>query len=564
MLLAFVFVFGTLELVSLRFSSATWDEPGNLAAGYAALSAGDYRPAIEHPPLARLWAALPLTLMSDVKFNSQSLDAQRPEAVAFPGPFALGHRFLYETNAGDRVLYPARCMIVILGVLLGAMVFFWAAEWRGFRAGVIALTIYTLEPNLAAHGVLVTTDLAVTCFMFGTVYFLWRTARNATGGNLAGLTLFFTSALLTKFSALLLVPIVGLLLIALAWQRRTLTSGSVLRIGALLVAATWAGVWLAYGFRYAPSATPGWLFSLHTYPPIVSAVPTLASIVGWIDGHHLLPNAYIQGFLHGQGLLLGKTGFLAGKFSDEGWWYYFPAAILMKTPLAILALVFAGIWMWVKKRQVFNLDGEAFVVVPIIVFLGVAMTSDLNIGLRHVLPIYPFLILLAATAGDAIVSQRAQVGRLVLGAALVAGLAEGARAYPGNLAFFNTLVGGPSNGFRYLADSNVDWGQDLKTLKRWMDRQGVDHVNLAYFGTAEPAFYGIRSTPIWGTTIPGLPSSRIGPPSLPGYVAISVTLLDGVPFAPAQRDFYKVLRDQAPVADLGGSIRVYWVERPFW
>jgi hypothetical protein len=210
------------------------------------------------------------------------------------------------------------------------------------------------------------------------------------------------------------------------------------------------------------------------------------------------------------------------------------------------------------------MEGEAFIVLPIVVFMMAAMTSALNIGLRHILPIYPFVIVLAALAADHLLRRRATSARWI-GAALVGVAAlEFATVYPNNLAFFNRLAGGPSNGYRYLADSNIDWGQDLKPLKAWMDRSNVAHINLAYFGVADPAYYGIDCTYMGGTTIPGVAPAKLAAPRLPGYVAVSATLLDGVPFGERDRDFYKPLRDRQPAADIGGSIKVYWVERPWW
>jgi hypothetical protein len=152
-------------------------------------------------------------------------------------------------------------------------------------------------------------------------------------------------------------------------------------------------------------------------------------------------------------------------------------------------------------------------------------------------------------------------GPLIVACVLLLGIAEYAVAYPNTLAFFNAFAGGGGNGFRFLADSNVDWGQDLKPLKKWMDANGIQHINLGYFGTAAPKYYGIDCTYLWGTILPDDP---VGPPRLPGYVAISVNLLNGVSFPPEQRDFYKPLRDREPAADIGHSIRVYRVEQPWW
>jgi len=577
-LLAFAVVFVCLQVWSYTRTSATWDEPGGLAAGYAALTSRDYRPAIEHPPLTRLWAALPLLTMTGVTFDAKALDAARPEVLAFQGPFEIGHRFLYKDNdslrqaqaatrvstGADGLLYRARFMNVLIGVVLGLLLFCWVGEWLGFRAAVVALALYTIEPNIAAHSSLVTTDLGVTSFMFGAVYFLWRTSRRVTAWNTAGLVVCFVLAVLSKFSAAILGPVILVLMAMIAWRRGTLSVAGATGVVALLTVATWLGVWAAYGFRYAPSSTPDWLFALHHHPAVRQAVPTIAALIGWIDGHHLLPNAFSQGFLHGQGLVQGRPTFLAGSYSNFGWWYYFPVAFLLKTPLALLALFFMGVVVSLIRGRIVSLDGEAFVVVPIVLFLGVAMTSTLNIGLRHILPIYPFVIVFAALASSALFEGRSRNGPTICAALLAVGLLEFSSVYPNNLAFFNRAVGGPSNGFRWLADSNVDWGQDLKPLKGWMDANHVTHINLAYFGVADPAYYGIDCTYMGGTTIPGVTPSMMRPPRLPGYAAVSVTLLDGVPFAERDRDFYKPLRDRTPAADIGGSIRVYWVEEPWW
>jgi hypothetical protein len=562
--LTFALVFVALQVGSYTRASATWDEPGSLAAGYAAITARDYRPAIEHPPLTRMWAALPLQTLPAIAIDTHALDSVSPEALAFQGPFEMGHRFLYRDNDADRLLYRARFMTVLLGVVLGLLLFSWIGEWLGFRTAVLALALYTIEPNIAAHSSLVTTDLGLTCFIFGAIYFLWRTARRVTPGNVAAMVLCVVLAILSKFSAAILGPVIVMLIAMLAMRRRTFSLASAAALVALLAAASWVGIWAAYGFRYTPSSSPEWLFALHAQPAVQRAVPALAAVVGWIDAHHLLPNAFSEGFLHGQGLVQGRPSFLAGSYSNFGWWYYFPVAFLVKTPLAVLAFTLIGIVATIRRGRILALDGEAFIIVPVVLFLSVAMTSALNIGVRHILPIYPFVIALASLGGRTLVEGTAKHGPQICAALLAAGVLEFASVYPNNLAFFNRAVGGPSQGFRYLADSNIDWGQDLKPLKGWMDRNGVAHINLAYFGVADPAYYGIDCTYMGGTTIPGVTPALMAPPRLPGYVAVSVTLLNGVPFGERDRDFYKPLREREPVADIGGSIRVYWVEQGWW
>jgi len=198
--------------------------------------------------------------------------------------------------------------------------------------------------------------------------------------------------------------------------------------------------------------------------------------------------------------------------------------------------------------------------VPVVAFMAFAIATPLNIGLRHLLPIYPFCILLAAAAATALFSSGR--GRAVLAVAAALWVLEFGRAYPHNLVFFNQLVGGPANGHHYLVDSNLDWGQDLKGLKVWMDDQGVDQVALAYFGTADPAYYGIRYTPLPDTGL--FAGGPMVTPRLPGWFAVSGTVLSGAYGDARSRAFYQPLRDRQPSATIGYSIHLYWIERPWW
>jgi len=554
-LLAFAAVFITLEVNSYTRKSATWDEPIHLTSGYAALAAQDYRVDPTHPPFIRVWAALPGWLA-----DRPTVDTDAIERASLPGwltdAYTFAHRFLYVDNDADRLLYAGRFMVVLLGVLLGGLLFCWVNEWLGLVPAVCALALYTVEPNLAAHATLVTTDLGVTCFMFGTVYLLWRTCRQCTGPNVAGLTACFALAIVTKFTAVLLVPIV-LLLLAWAVYRRGMPPATAAGIVGVIAATTFVTIWAAYGFRYNPSATGSWSFHFNG-TDIARGAPALAAVVGWVDSHQLFPNAFTEGLLFSQTAALELGAYLAGRISLDGWWYYFPLAFLIKTPLSLLGLVGIGTCLAVKRSNGGAAGVLPFVVVPVAVFMAAAMSGDINIGLRHILPIYPFALLIAAAAVARLIAM-GRTGRAVVATIGVIALAEFVSVYPHNLTFFNQLVGGPSNGFRYLADSNLAWGQNLKPLKRWMDRNGVSHINLAYFGQADPEYYMIDCTYLPGS--PTFALESVARPQLPGYVAISATVLTGVYLQPQWRVFYKPFTDMTPVAVIGNSIHVYWVER---
>jgi hypothetical protein len=558
-LAAFALIFGALEVGSYTQKSSVWDEPIHIADGYASLAQHDYRVDPEHPPFLRMWAALPLLALGVNGVDVAAIDRTAPATWART-LFPYCEQFLYGQNDADRLLYASRFMIVLLGVGLGTVLFLWAREWLGFRPAVVALVCYTIEPNIAAHASLVTTDSGFACFMFATVYFLWRTSRAPGPANIAGLTVCFALAVISKFSALVLAPIVVLLLAFAAVRRSALTPTKAAGLLALLTATAALAVWASYGFRYAPSASPGWLYDFHADPLVQAKVPGLAGVVDWIDRHHLLPNAFSQGFLFGQAKVFTRTAFLAGSISDRGWWYYFPVAFLLKTPVALVVLMAGGLVVVAARWRQLELDAVVFAVLPPAIYLWAAMASRLNIGLRHLLPIYPFALLLVAVAASALLAARAKAGVLVLAALVALAGVEFARTYPDNLAFFSALVGGPDHGSEYLVDSNLDWGQDLKPLKQWMDANHVSHINLAYFGTAYPRYYGMNAT-----MLPGSEYFQPGPNvQLPGYVAISATVLRGVYLGSEERAFYRPFLNMAPVASVGHSIFVYWVERPWW
>ena len=558
-LFAFAIVFMGLCVYSYTQKSATWDEPQHLVRGCLGWR-GDDRFDPEHPPLLRLWDAIPAR---NLKCDPAVIDQVPPDDWAGMGQFQYAQITLYKMNDADRLLYRARFMNVLLGVLLGVLVFAWAYEWLGFWPATGTLTLYTFEPNIMAHSSLVTTDLGSTCLIFGTLYFLWRTCRHLSAGNLTGLIAFFALAIISKFTAALLVPIVCLLLGIWVCRRtpptRRAKAGIAAEIIVGLMLVAWLAIWAVYGFRYAPSANPNWLYHFQDSLPFGRELPASAKLAAWADAHRLFPNAFSQGFLLGQIKAQTRGAYLAGAINSTGWWYYFPVAFLIKTPVVLLVLLAGGLIITGKLWRKF-LDTPVFIIGPAVLYVGTAMTVGLNIGVRHILPVYPLVILLGASALAWLLRRDKRT--IAWGLAGLIGLTgfEFASAYPDPLSFFNILVGGPANGDKYLVDSNLDWGQDLKGLKRWMDANDVRSINLCYFGTADPAYYNISCTLLPGSLL--LNSSQM--PQLPGYVAISATNLRGVYFNEQLRQFYAPLLTQTPVTKIGQSILIYRIESPWW
>lgn len=555
-LLTFLAVFMALGVNSYSQKSATWDEPIHLTAGYLALTSGDYRIDPSHPPFMRIWSALPLLAMDTAAVDTSVIDRSRDDVwLGLPAP-RFATQFLYRGRNADRLLYAARFMMLLWGAALGILLFVWAREWLGLVPALIALLLYTIEPNIAAHSRLVTTDFGVTFLIFATVYCLRRTCRHPSAANVAWLSACFSLAFVTKFSAIVLVPIVVLLMAVGIRQPMGLTFKRAAGVFALLVVVTYAAIWGAYGFRFAPSNSEGWLLHLQDSAVVQSAAPALGKAAATVDALRLLPNAYTQGFLMSRASAR-QTAYFAGTYSQDGWWYYFPVAFLMKTPSVLVVLFAAGAFLLVAQRRQIGAANAAFVIVPLIVYFGIAVASGINIGVRHILPVYPFVLLMAALAAKSILAWRRPIGAVALVCLLFYWGERYARVYPDVLTYVSRFVGGPEGGLRYLADSNLDWGQDLKPLKDWMARMDVSHINLAYFGTADPAYYGISVTYLPGTSLVG----AFMKPQLPGYVAVSATVLAGPHLERQWRLFYDGLSNLEPVARIGNSIYVYWVDQ---
>jgi hypothetical protein len=275
----------------------------------------------------------------------------------------------------------------------------------------------------------------------------------------------------------------------------------------------------------------------------------------------LLPEAWLTGLLSTYQVSLSHANYLLGRVSSGGWWYYFPLAMLVKSPIAlILASVIALI---VSLPIVFRrpLDSEqawtvACLVFPPAVFLLMAMTSNLNYGVRHILPIYPFIYIGIGLAAACAWRRWRGLTAIVAGALGLLLSVETLTAFPNYIAFFNVAAGGARGGFDLLGDSNLDWGQDLKLLADWQRRHSDADLYLAYYGAADPAYYGIRYH-----NLPG----GIGPPAdqatLPAHghvvIAVSATTLQGIYLPPNLRAFYEPLRHVPPTEVLGGSIYLF-------
>ena len=552
LLLGLYFVLG---LSASRDKSPAFDETTHLTAGYNIWLNGDFRFDPANGDFVKRWSALPL-LLSRPAFPSSNDPMWRQGE-----PFVVGYKFLFESgNSVPELLLQARAMVALLGVALGLLVYWSARSLFGSACGLLALGLYAFCPHMLAHGTLVSTDLALTLALFASTWFLWRLLQGVTWVRLVLSVGAFGVLLLSKLSALLILPIAAILVVVrlgdaqpLVWtlgrERRLVGRGAIAAVFAGLIVihalCGWATIWAGYNFKYlarANPADPGQVFE--SKPPEARPVTGApAAVLEFCRRWRLLPEGYLKG---AEGLLsISETrpAFMAGHWKLGGFRMFFPYAMLVKTPLPFFLLLPLGVagWWWTKRRA--GLAGAASAGPPvpklydltpllalIAVYSGAALLQNVNIGHRHILPLYPPFYVLASSAGLWFAGRtpgaKVAAGLTVLCLLWFAG--ESLRVRPHYLAYFNQIVGGPAKGYLHLVDSSLDWGMDLPGLERWLaehNRDDREPVYFAYFGTGDPNYYSIRSR-----RLPGFFDWRqreaysLGP----GIYAISATLLESV------------------------------------
>jgi hypothetical protein len=588
-----LFIFLLQAFFSLRQKSATFDEPINITAGYAYLKNGAYCEDPTHPPALRLLAALPLLLM-DIALPAPE-DWYTPKNIplrpADCGYSLLSRYFFFKENAPERLLLPSRLVVVALSLLLGFLVFRLASRLYGEAAGCLALFFYVFNPNILAHGQLVTTDLAISLLLFATLFFFFGIRQRLGLRTLAGLGVCFGLAFATKASALLLLPILALgggLALVSRWKiplsptlarflaplarlpglaflsrpgqpLRTLFLLGLTALTCLFIA--WFVLWGIYGFHYATSCYGQDQRDLlrQQYSPASFEKPW----VRFLSDYKLLPAAYIHSLIINYSMLResGHIAYLFGHFSYSGWGYYDSLTFLLKTPLPMLLLLL--LLLFGQRLQAaspgsrpmpYGLGSRGLVVAVLFFFFSTLFNSS-NIGVRYLLPVYPWLAVLLGQSWFLLRHPQRWLRRLVTGFVIWSGLSC-LLIYPDYLAYFSDIIGGASNGYKYLADSNIDWGQDLHGLKKYLDEQGLDRVKLSYFGSAIPQSYQIPFDYLASYVI--AEPQNAGEAVRPGdYVAVSVNLLQGL-YYERIRGFDEYWRQGLrPVARIGYSIFIF-------
>jgi 4-amino-4-deoxy-L-arabinose transferase-like glycosyltransferase len=488
----------SLTLYCIQANSPTCDEVAHhVASGYSYLKTGDFRMNPANPPLVREISALPLLFLRlNAPFERQSWHEGNSSV--------FGNEFFYKLgNDPELITFWSRVPIALLSVLLGLLVFIWSSQLFGVPAGLLSLGLYSFSPNIMAFASLASVDLGASFFIFAAFFAFYRYLEKPTKIRLLIAGLSFGLAQAAKFTSILLLPIFAILFFMqfLASRSRTkepylygFIKGAVFLC--LLCAIGYAIVYGAYFFETKPL--------LHNAPDLQEKIDYVRAFVDRFSlGRFGLTkeaavniatkapiplSAYIVGLL---GIIhqgsVGLDTFLLGRHSQSGFWNYFLIAWLAKTTLPVLMVFFASLLYMAGERKDFY--KKAFLLLPVIIFFVLISRSKVQVGLRHLLPIYPLMFVFIGQI--TLIKMRDKVKNLLsvflIGGQFLALMV----AYPYPIAYFNRLAGGPKNGYKILRDSNIDWGQGLKALAQYVKESGISRIKLYYFGTADPKAYNI-------------------------------------------------------------------------
>ena len=518
----------------IQDTSPTTDETAfHMANGYTYLVTHDYRMSPANPAFTREWMTLPW-LFIHPKLDLDKTSWKEADSVPF------SQEFFYKDNRAiaNLLLYSARFMILILGLILGMVIFVWSKSLYGIWGGVLSLSLYAFCPVFLAHSSIAHTDLAVSFFCTLSAYFLWRYLEYNRQQSLWAFAFSFGLACAAKYNALYLGP---LFLMMILFRK-----GFVKFLFAtfLTVAVSFFVIWACYFFEFKPLLWEG--------------VPRIGEKLGYITN---ISNAIAPGnekirqfFLNAArqvpipmpSYILGFAGIIRshqapylyysfGRWTVEPVWYHYLAAFLTKMTLPFLFLLLLRT-LFFKKSSSGSRNENLVILPPVLVLFVLTCFDSTGVGIRYLLVVIGMLMVWAG--GLVRLTNFAGLWKWVLGIAVVLNMVSAIAVFPNYLSYFNEAVGGVKNGYKCFRAGDVDWGQGLKGLKRYMDKHKIEAVKLDYFGTADPTFYGIRYKE--------LTDAEKRSPQHEIY-AISVLFLEHTKWAPKIK----------PTAIVSGSIFIY-------
>ena len=589
--------------------AAIVDEIAHVPAGYSYVTKADYRLNPEHPPLLKDLAGIGL-----LPLNPEFPDEHISWTKDVNGQWESGWNFLYHYgNDADLMLFFSRLPLLLLAIGFGWLLYIATRRHFGTMPALLVLFLYSLSPNFLAHSHFITTDMGIAAFMFLALLTFGEFTKTPNKKTLVIATIGLALAHLTKFSSVLLVPFFGLILLIVAiagnkkillfsglpkfkkiksirWQRiyQYAVGYLFMMVGSLLV------VWFVYIFHTFnfPADKQIELITTSLPAPILE-IPK--NILIALSGNPITQP--LAQYLLGVAMVFtrvagGNTTFFLGEVTNQSFKWYFPISYLLKTPLPTIFLVILSLVIWFKDqiRLRFKNIWERFLnysykhplkltfLLFIFYYGGISISGNLNLGIRHLFPILPLIYILAASKSiEFFASFKNNAGKklaAVLVTVLLAWYGFGTvNAYPNYVSYHNEIIGGGENAYLYFTDSNVDWGQDLKRLVKWLDTQPqIDKLKLDYFGGGEPRYYlcsrkvtndGFieKSSTGYNCDESRYQEFHVQDGPAVGWIAVSVTFLQNAEWYArlhGQQD-YDWLRYRTPYAKIGNSIFVYWV-----
>lgn len=584
-ILAIMFLLG---LGSMRGDSAIVDEVAHIPAGYSYVTKGDYRLNPEHPPLMKDLAGLAI-----IPLHPRFPDDTQAWQTDVNGQWEAGWHFLYhDGNNADAILFWSRLPILLCAIAFGAVLYIISKRLLGVAGGFVVVTLYAFEPNIIAHARFVTTDLgaAATAFVAIVSFYYWL--RRPSWRRLLLATTAFFVAQVTKFSAIMLAPF---FIILIVWALATRQSGK-----------PWRDVWKTYLVGYVLLGLGAlamiWLFYIpHVWNMTKATQDALIRgslrdskqqfIVTFLTAiNGTLVTRAIAQYLLGVVMVFsrvsgGNTTYFLGEVTNQSFKWYFPVTYAIKTPLSLLIVSFVGIvtglvsvlkhslgkWPSRFKRYSQQHPVEVVALMYIAFYSGISISGNLNLGIRHLMPIIPFVCFVVGSFSVRFARRMQNHAITAAGLILLAAyVAAAVFSYPHYLSYFNQLIGGGRNANKYVSDSSVDWGQDLKRLKAYVQQHpDISTLHLDYFGGGEPKYYFcdrvyknhmlVRNSKGYDCTKSVYVEwhANYGLPH--GYLAVSETYLENDRWASKLRGDvgYTGLYDVKPYAIIGNSIYIY-------
>lgn len=584
-----------LAISSSISDSLVVDEVPHIGAGYSYVMRHDMRLNPEHPPLVKYLAGLPLYFLN---LNQQAFETM-PWTKDVNGQWEFGRKLIFNSdNNADSIKYFARLPMLLFFIGAAVLVFLVASRLYGDLGGLLALLIFVFSPTVIAHSRLVTTDVPALFGVLLATFFFIRYLKKPSWHFLIGAGITLGIALLTKFSTFLLIPYFFILFhihyFFIDSRQHSLVLQNylnhLLKYLAVVATAFIFGVW------------PFYYLVTYDYPPALqkyqtqdilrsSDNPIVANTLIWLADKPVI-RALGQ---YGLGLVMvsqrasgGNTTYFLGEVSRFGWKSYFPIVYFLKEPLAwwgivsiaLMFVIFQLRQILYKSRHTGFFNGisdvlnllftqhfeESAMFIWLAIYWFVSIRSNLNIGIRHLLPIYGFSIILVT--GQVVGALNMSLEKhlkifkyLAISIAVFLGwyIYESISIYPYYLTYFNQVAGGASGGYRYVVDSNLDWGQDLIRLNRWLEQNNITKIELDYFGWADQAYY-LKDKFAWLTPSKYKDAQDfVKRNDSNGWLAVSATFLQGSTGSTDQPNAtnYLWLKDYEPLAVIGHSIFVY-------